>query len=121
MSQLVIRHPDVADPGMCSQEQFDVLYAGKGWEIADIDPQFAAGVLGETLQSIDQLDLDQLRRVVAAHDAAAQKPIDRKADLLKHKADELRDLAEAQGLETDGTKDEVADRIIEHEKSLLAS
>lgn len=115
MSQLVIRHPDIADPGMCSQEQYDVLYARKGWEVTSIDPAFAAEVLGETITDIDELDLDQLRHVVAAYDK--QKPSEKKAGLLERSAEDLREQAKSLGLSAGGSKDDLASRILEAEQA----
>lgn len=114
MSQVAIRNPTTGGVAVQSQEQFDTLYAARGWEIVDVNPAFATEAVGVTINDLSELSLDQLASVVAAHDA----PDVRKTELLAKKADELRDLAEVQGLSTSGTKEELADRLIEHEDSL---
>lgn len=116
-----MRNADTGGIATVTREQFDMLYASKGWGIVtDVDPEFASKVIGAPIVDLAELDVDQLRTVFDAYAAANQKPVDRKAELLAHKADELRQIAMDDGLDPAGTKDELADRIIEHEKSLVS-
>lgn len=113
MSQVAIRHPLTGGVAVQSREQFDMLYAARGWEIVLVDPAFATGVAGAPVADLSELSVDQLVKVIAAHDA--QKPSDRKADLIALHADELREQAKTLGLAAGGSKEDIADRIVAHE------
>lgn len=113
MSQVAIRHPLTGGVAVQSREQFDALYAVRGWEIVTVDPALASRAVGVAINDLSELSSDQLVKVIAAHDA--QKPSDRKADLIALHADELREQAKTLGLPAGGSKEDIADRIVAHE------
>lgn len=110
---IVIRHPETGGIAVQSQDQYDALYAARGWEPVAIDAGFASDVVRAPIADLSELDPDQLVRVYDAH--IAQKPSDRKATLVALHADELRDLAKSLNLPAGGSKDDIADRIVTHE------
>lgn len=115
MAQVAIRNPETGGVAVMTQEQFDTLYTARGWEIVDVDPAFASTVVGVTVADLSELDPAQLAKVVAAHETV--DPATQKSELMAMHASELRDHAESLGLATSGTKEELADRIIEHKAS----
>lgn len=110
-----MRNPVTGGVSVQSQEQFDTLYAPRGWEIVLVDPEFATEAVGVKINDLSELSLDQLADVIAAHDA--QAPSEKKSALMAMHASELRDHAESLGLPSSGTKEEIATRIVEHEAS----
>jgi hypothetical protein len=82
---VTMKHPDIEVPGMASREAFDMLYADKGWQIAD-EHDAPPALPGEEVEAerlvvdgvvTDQLaDPQRLSKVQAGEVAAADVGVD---------------------------------------------
>lgn len=115
MSDLIVMtHPVTGGFATATRGQFDALYAVRGWKVAEVDLDAASALVGVKINDLSELDPEQVQKLMASYvePPAPEDPAVVRAKLLAyHKAD-LQEAAEKANLPTDGTKEELVDRIM---------